>query len=84
MPYQSPTWINDSAPPLSAENLQELTDAVEAWGENSLLKTGGSLTGEVVAMDSPAEGTAQVRNAVVVASTVTDEEIESLSVPAGL
>ena len=45
--------------------------------------SGGTLTGSVVAMTSPAEGTAQIRNAVVVASTVTDEEIESLSVPAG-
>lgn len=83
MPYQSPTWVNDSAPAISAENLQDLTDAVQDLDENSLLKTGGTLTGTVVAMTSPAEGTAQIRNAVVVASTVTDEEIESLSVPAG-
>lgn len=83
MPYQSPTWINGSAPPLSAENLQELTDAVEALDENSLLKTGGSLTGEVVAMDSPDEASAQVRNSVIVSSTVSDEDIAALSVPVG-
>ena len=51
--------------------------------QSALPKSGGTLTGSVVAMTSPAEGTAQIRNAVVVASTVTDEEIESLSVPAG-
>lgn len=64
---------------------QALSDATSALSAATaaLPKSGGTLTGSVVAMTSPAEGTAQIRNAVVVASTVTDEEIESLSVPAG-
>ena len=33
MSYKSPKWNNGSAPPLSAENLQALTDAVQEQGE---------------------------------------------------
>lgn len=33
MSYKSPKWNNGSAPPLSAENLQDLTDAVQEQGE---------------------------------------------------
>lgn len=33
MSYVSPKWNNGSAPPLSAENLQDLTDAVQEQGE---------------------------------------------------
>ena len=33
MSYKSPKWNNGSAPPLSAENLQTLTDAVQEQGE---------------------------------------------------
>ncbi len=33
MSYSSPKWNNGSAPPLSAENMQALTDAVQEQGE---------------------------------------------------
>lgn len=33
MSYKSPKWNNGSAPPLSAENMQALTDAVQENGE---------------------------------------------------
>lgn len=33
MSYKSPKWNNGSAPPLSAENMQALTDAVQEHGE---------------------------------------------------
>lgn len=33
MSYSSPKWNNESAPPLSAENMQALTDAVQEQGE---------------------------------------------------
>ena len=33
MSYKSPKWNNGSAPPLSAENMQALTDAVQEQGE---------------------------------------------------
>ena len=39
--YTSPTWVNDSAPKLNAENLQALTDCVE---KNQLLHGSGAPT----------------------------------------
>lgn len=79
-----------AAPQSAVTSLTQQVEAAQSDAASALSaataalpKSGGTLTGSVVAMTSPAEGTAQIRNAVVVASTVTDEEIESLSVPAG-
>lgn len=57
--YESPTWVDidvdgnipDDAPALSAENLQNMSDAVA----NALPRTGGEMTGSLILKGEPSE-----------------------------
>lgn len=60
--YTGKTWVNDAAPPLSAENVQAMDDVLEALGGQTLpissevvQASGGTMTGALILSGAPTQ-----------------------------
>ena len=83
LPAEQVTIATQSAVGVVKPGENRTVDSAGALTGSFMPLSGGTLTGAAVAMASPVETDAQLRNVVVVASTVTDEEIAALPVPYG-